>query len=224
MQSATNFGSPFRAEAAAGRRTVTLRDGSRVLLRAITAEDKPLLAASFERLGAESRYRRFFTTKSRLSDGELEYLVAVDHHDHEAVVAIDRASGDLIGVARYIRSSDDPELAEVAVTVADEWQGRGLGRALLGRLTYLARRAGIRRFAALVQKDNAASLSLAAEAGGHELRTGPGEVELVVELPPHRGIGERVARALRAAAAGTLVPAQTLVSRVADGICGPPRS
>jgi hypothetical protein len=45
-----------------------------------------------------------------------------------------------------------------------------------------------------------------------------------VELPPHRGIGERVARALREVAAGTLVPAQTLVSRVADGICGPPRS
>jgi len=223
MESATSFESPFRAEAAA-RRTVTLRDGSRVLLRPISAEDKPLLAASFERLGAESRYRRFFTTKPRLSEAELEDLVDVDHHDRVAVVAIDRAGGDLIGVARYIRSSDDPELAEVAVTVADEWQGRGLGRALLGRLTYLARRAGIRRFAALVQKDNAASLALAADAGGHERRAGPGEVEFVVDLPPHRGIGERVARALREAAAGTLVPAQTLVSRIADGICGPPPS
>ncbi|MBV9417269.1 MAG: GNAT family N-acetyltransferase, partial [Solirubrobacterales bacterium] len=203
MESATSFGSPFRAEAA-GRRTVVLRDGSRVVLRPISADDTPLLAASFERLGAESRYRRFFTSKSRLSEAELEYLVDVDHHDHEAVVAIDRASGDLIGVARYIRSSDDPEAAEVAVTVADQWQGRGLGRALLGRLAYLARRAGIRRFAALVQKDNVASLGLAADAGGHELRAGPGEVELVVELPPHRGIGERVGRALREAAAGTL--------------------
>jgi RimJ/RimL family protein N-acetyltransferase len=169
MQSATTFPSPFRSEAA-GRRTVTLRDGSRVFLRRITHEDKPRIAASFERLGAESRYRRFFSTKSQLSEAELAYLVDVDHHDHEAVVAIDRASGDLIGVARYIRSPDDPELAEIAVTVADQWQGRGFGRALLGRLTHLARRAGIRRFAALVQKDNAASLGLAADAGCHERR------------------------------------------------------
>ena len=131
-----------------------------------------------------------------------------------------------MGVARYIRSGEDHDLAEVAVTVADQWQGRGLGRALLGRLTYLARRAGIRRFGAVVQRENLASLGLAAGAGGHEGRAGGSEVELVVDLPPHRGIGARLAHALRAAAAGSLVPARTLIDWVADAVGGglPPPS
>jgi len=129
-----------------------------------------------------------------------------------------------VGVARYIRSDEEGELAEVAVTVADQWQGRGLGRALLGRLTYLARRAGIRRFGALIQRDNLPSLGLAAGAGGHERRASGGDVEIVVDLPPHRGIGARLAQALRAAAAGTLVPAYTLVDRVTDVIGGAPPS
>ena len=200
------------------RRTITLRDGARVTLRPIAPEDKPLLAASFDRLSEESRYRRFFTTKPALSAAELDYLVDVDHQDHEAIVAIDRSSGEGLGVARYIRSTDDVEVAEVAVTVADDWQGRGLGRALLDRLTYRARREGVRRFSALVQSDNLASVGLLEGVGETRRRFDTGEVELVIEFPFKRGMGARLARALRAAAAGTLVPAQTLAHRVAVGV------
>jgi nucleotide-binding universal stress UspA family protein/RimJ/RimL family protein N-acetyltransferase len=197
------------------RRTITLRDGARVILRAIAPEDKPLLAASFERLSEESRYRRFFTTKNELTTAELDYLVDVDHRDHEAIVAIDPSSGEGLGVARYIRSTDDPEIAEVAVTVVDDWQRRGLGRALLDGLTYRARREGVRRFSALVQGDNRASLGLLGGISDTRREFDTGEVELVIELPAKRGIGARLARALRAAAAGSLVPAQTLGRRVA---------
>ena len=189
------------------------------MLRPIAPEDGPLVAASFERLGKESRYRRFFTSKTELSAAELDYLVDVDHHDHEAIVAIDPSSGEGLGVARYVRSAEDPELAEVAVTVADDWQGRGLGRALLDRLTYRARREGVRRFSALVQSDNWRSLGLVAGAGESQRWSDTGEVELVViELPPKRGIGARLARALRAAADGSLVPTQTFAHRVAVGV------
>ena len=66
-----------------------------------------------------------------MSAAELAYLVDVDHKDHEAIIAIDPSSGEALGVARYIRSKDDAQVAEVAVTVADDWQRRGLGRALL---------------------------------------------------------------------------------------------
>jgi nucleotide-binding universal stress UspA family protein len=192
-----------------------------VSLRPIASEDKPLLAASFERLSEESRYRRFFTSKNALSAAELDYLVDVDHRDHEAIVAVDPSSGELLGVARYVRSSDGPEVAEVAVTVADDWQGRGLGRALLDRLTYHARREGVRRFSALVQSDNRASLELLGRVGDTRREFYTGEVELVIELPPKRGIGARLARVLQAAAAGGLVPGQTLARRVAVG--SPPR-
>jgi RimJ/RimL family protein N-acetyltransferase len=202
------------------RRTITLRDGARVTLRPIAPEDKPLLAASFDRLSEESRYRRFFTTKKELSEAELDHFVDVDHSDHEAIVAIDPSSGEGLGVARYVRATDDAEAAEIAVTVADDWQGRSLGRALLDRLTYRARQEGVRRFTALVQGDNRASLGLIEGAG--DTRRGFGTGELVIELPPKRGTGARLVGALRAAA-GSLVPAQTLAHRVAAGVGSSPR-
>ena len=205
------------------RGTITLRDGARVTLRPIAPEDKPLIAATFERLSEGSRYRRFFTTKNQLPAAELAYLVDVDHTEHEAIIAIDRSTGEALGVARYIRSKDDAEVAEVAVTVADDWQRRGLGRALLDRLTYHARREGVRRFSALVQGDNPGALRLLADVGDTRQQRDSGVVELVIELPPKRGIGAQLARALRAAAAGSLVPAKTLAHHVAVGVGTSPR-
>src|SRR5512142_2059664 len=192
-------------------KTVTLRDDARVRLRPIALEDKPVIAASFERLSEESRYRRFFTSKNKLSAAELDYLVDVDHTNHEAIIAIDPSNGHGLGVARYVRSTDDAELAEVAVTVVDDWQGRGLGRALLQRLTYRARREGVRRFSALVQADNRASLGLLEGVGETRRTFAPGEVELLIELPREPEMGIQRDRVLRAAAAGSLVPARRAV-------------
>ena len=166
------------------RGTITLRDGARVTLRPVEPLDKPLLAASFERLSEESRYTRFFTVKNELSAAELDYLVDVDHSDHEAIIAVDPSSGEVLGVARYVRATDGAEVAEVAVTVADDWQGRGLGRAPASRLTYRARREGVHRFTALVQSDNRASLALVEGIGDTRRGVDGGEVELVIELPP----------------------------------------
>jgi nucleotide-binding universal stress UspA family protein/GNAT superfamily N-acetyltransferase len=205
------------------RRTITLRDGARVTLRPIAPEDKPLIAVTFERLSEESRYRRFFTTKNQLSAAELAYLVDVDHRDHEAIIAIDPSNGEALGVARYIRFKDDAEVAEVAVTVADDWQRRGLGRALLDRLTYHARREGVRRFSAFVQGDNPGALRLLADVGDTRQQRDSGVVELVIELPPKRGMGAQLARALRAVAAGSLVPAKTLARQVVVGVGSSPR-
>jgi GNAT superfamily N-acetyltransferase len=186
------------------RRTVTLRDGVRVTLRPIAPEDKPLIAASFERLSEESRYRRFFTSKKELSAADLDYLVDVDHSDHEAIIAVDPLSGEAVGVARYVRSNDDAEVAELAVTVIDDWQGRGLGRVLLTRLTDRARREGVRRFSAVVLGQNREALRLFNSLGDVRREYDAGMVELVIELPPEGGIGARLARALREAAAGNL--------------------
>jgi GNAT superfamily N-acetyltransferase len=97
------------------------------------ARGQPLLAAMVERLSEELSYWRFFTSKTELSPAELDYLVDVDHFAHEAIIAIDDSSGEARGVARCSRSNDDAEVAEVAVIVADDRQGRGLGRALLDR-------------------------------------------------------------------------------------------
>jgi GNAT superfamily N-acetyltransferase len=120
----------------------TLRDGTRIEIRPIRPEDRDELAAGLERLSPKSRYRRFLTPTDELSERELDYLTHVDHRDHEALVARDADSGAGVGVARFVRWADDPDAAEFAAAVADDWQGRGVGTLLLDELTKRARRGG----------------------------------------------------------------------------------
>lgn len=193
-------------------RPVELRDGTTVLLRPIEPEDRPRLVDAFRRLSSDSRYRRFFTPLTELSPAMLAYLTEVDHHNHEAVVAVDPNRGDGLAVARYVRSADDPISAEVAVTVVDDWQGRGLGKAVLEELAGRARAKGVRRFTALVQSDNPASIHLLEALGEHRRSMEGGYVELSVELPARSGLGG-LGDVLREAARGSLV----VVSRIREG-------
>jgi RimJ/RimL family protein N-acetyltransferase len=181
-----------------------LRDGDQILIRPINPEDSDELSAGMERLSEESRYRRFFTPASRLSASQLRYLTEVDHHDHEALVAVQPDTEHGIGVARFVRSAADPELAEVAVAVADSWHGRGVATALLGRLTERAREEGIRRFSAEILAENQPMLELIDDLGEVTVKhRDHGSVAVEVELPAE-GIGTVLSGTLRAAARGLL--------------------
>jgi GNAT superfamily N-acetyltransferase len=125
---------------------VRLSGGAEVLIRPIEADDAAELGASFEHLGALSRYRRFLAPVEHLSRRQLEYLTHVDHRTHEALVAQDPSTGEGAGVARYVRSPTDRRQAELVFTVADGWQGRGLATALLERLAERARSNGVEFF------------------------------------------------------------------------------
>jgi GNAT superfamily N-acetyltransferase len=177
-----------------------LTDGRKALLRPLDTSDRERIIAAFERLSEESRYRRFFAPLQELSRRSLDYLTDIDHRDHEAIVAIDPESDELVGVARYVRLEPGSDGAEAAVVVADDWQRRGLGRALLERLAARARTERICRFTALVQADTRRALELLAEIGPTSRSLEGDLVELDIELPEER-LGAALAAALRAAAA-----------------------
>ncbi len=111
-----------------------LRDGSTVMIRPVRPADAPPLADGFARLSARSRRLRFPTPKTALSPAELRYFTDVGHHDHEALGALNHPGGRGVGIARYVRDADDPQAAEIAVTIIDDRQGRGPGTELMAQL------------------------------------------------------------------------------------------
>jgi GNAT superfamily N-acetyltransferase len=184
---------------------VRLRDGSCVEFSRITAADAPKLAEGFARLSEESRRLRFLAPKPSLTQSELRYLTEVDGHRHEALGATDPVTGRGVAVGRFVRDPADPARAEVAITVADDWQRRGLGKLLLEHLAERARKEGVDRFTALVANENQGMHKLI-EAGGEPLRTTSlcnNVTEYEIELAP-KGLGAQLEAALRAAATGRL--------------------
>jgi RimJ/RimL family protein N-acetyltransferase/nucleotide-binding universal stress UspA family protein len=191
-----------------------LRDGSTVLIRPLSPDDRELLRSGFERLSDRSRYLRFQTPLTELSDEQLSYLTAVDHHDHEALLALDPASEEAIGVARFVRVGE--EVAECAIVVADEWQNRGLGGALLERLVQRAHEEGVERFTALVLAGNTDALRLLERLGDTVRHSEGSQLELEIELPDRPESSASLRLILAGAARGLVIPAISMWRQVAD--------
>jgi RimJ/RimL family protein N-acetyltransferase len=186
-------------------REFELRDGSPVLLRQIRPEDRAALAEGVARLSPSSRYLRFQRAIETLSDEQLDYLTDVDHHDHEAIVALDRRHPERpgVGVARYVREPFEPTVAEAAITVADEYHGQGAGTVLLGALAARARAAGIEVFRSYVMDGNTAMLEVFDALGAQRERETDGLWRVDLSVPddeddlPRSGAGRAFAEAAR---------------------------
>ena len=140
--------------------TVELSDGQRIYLRPMRPSDKQMLLDGFEHLSPDSRYARFMAPKSTLSGRELAYLTEVDGIDHFAIGAIRKhlvSKPEGVGSARFVRLSDRPDTAEPAVTVLDDFHGKGLGAIMLQRLIEAAWERDIRWFCTELLADNTAS-------------------------------------------------------------------
>jgi GNAT superfamily N-acetyltransferase len=142
-----------------------LRDGCRVEIRALRPDDRADLLAAIGRASPRSLYRRFFGLKRSFTDEETAFFVNVDFVHQVALVALidERGRSVLAGGGRYIVVQ--PEQAEVAFVVVDEYQGHGIGGSLMRHLASIARAAGLRTLIAEVLPENAPMLQLFKASG-----------------------------------------------------------
>ena len=142
-----------------------LRNGERIVIRALRPQDRDDLMAAVDRTSGDSLYRRFFAVRRHFTETEESFYLNVDFVSHVALIASADENGQPIIIAggRYVVG--EPGQAEVAFTVVDKYQGRGVGAALLRHLAMIARQAGLRELVAYVLPDNRAMLKVFEKSG-----------------------------------------------------------
>jgi GNAT superfamily N-acetyltransferase len=165
---------------------VRLGDGTDIALRPLQPGDGTLLAAGFDRLSANSRYRRYLSPVPRLTDSMLAFMTSVDGINHRAWVAMAPEPDGPVpaAVVRWVRSPQDPAVADMAVTVIDDYQGRGLGGLLLDVAVLDAFVRGVVRFEGVVLGENIASRRMLARGGARLRPDGGGVMAFTLELGP----------------------------------------
>lgn len=143
----------------------SLRDGRRVEIRALKPSDRPALEAAVDRTSPQSLYRRFFAVRTAFTEEQTNFFVNVDFRTHVALIAVAEEDGRpmIIGGGRYVLVAD--RKAEVAFTIIDVYQGKGVGTLLLRHLIAIARETGLRQFVAEVLSENAPMLKLFEKSG-----------------------------------------------------------
>lgn len=179
--------------------TAVLNDGTPVRVRPIAPKDRDRLAEGWKGLSARSRYLRFMQAKTTLSEADLTYLTEIDYSNHFAWAAetLDVPDPPGVGIARYIRTEDDPTVAEAALAVVDERQRQGLGRILLQALSDAARDNGIERFRAYVALSNTQVLESLTAIGARRSDVEGGMVQLELPVPSQALDRSRLYEALR---------------------------
>jgi GNAT superfamily N-acetyltransferase len=152
-------------DAASYSATEALRDGRPVEIRALRPDDRADFLAAVGRVGTQSLYRRFFAVKRHFTEREIASHVNVDFVTHVALIAVAR-DGDremIVGGGRYVVTGTGK--AEVAFAIVDQYQGQGIGAALLRHLVVIARAAGLQELAAEVLADNRAMIKVFEKSG-----------------------------------------------------------
>lgn len=164
---------------------IALRDGTRATLRPIRPDDKDRLQAGLQLLSPRSRLLRFHTRIERLTEEQLRYATEIDHRGHVAWIALDADDPEAPGMAlgQYVRSTSASHVAEAAITVVDDYQGRGLGTIMLAILAEVALANGVRVFRNYVLADNDAMLELFDQLGAERQLITSNVYEVDLPLP-----------------------------------------
>ncbi len=175
---------------------VRIRDGTQLLLRPVLPGDSERTVHGHIHFSSETIYRRFMS--ARVPDAAMmHYLSEVDYVDHFVWVMIDGI--DPVADARFIRDEHDPTVAEIAFTVADAYQGRGIGSFLIGALSVAARVGGVERFSARMLSDNLPMRTIMDRHGAIWQREDIGVITTVIDVPGPRdlGFGREMAEQIR---------------------------
>jgi GNAT superfamily N-acetyltransferase len=162
---------------------IRLRDGTRVTVRWVEPSDKPRFKDGLSLFSPQTLYRRFFAPITELSDEQLRFFTEVDQVDHVAWGVLDDDHPELPGIAvgRWVRTAEDPAVAEWAAIVADRYQGRGIGTLLLAVLEVAAAAQGLRTLRCQVLAENDRFIRTLAASGGKVAHEADGVMR--VELP-----------------------------------------
>ncbi len=169
-----------------------LPNGLRVGLRPVHPEDRDALREGFARLSKESRYRRFLAPMERLTSRQLSYLADIDHISHFAWAAgvLDDDGDEYgLGVTRYVVDPENDSHAEIAVVVADDHQGRGIGTLLIHALCVAAIDRGIKLLFGYALADNEAMLRIFERLDARAIPDGHGVVRYELPLDDPDAIG-----------------------------------
>jgi protein lysine acetyltransferase len=162
---------------------VQMRDGTELHLRPVLPGDNERTSKGPVEFSSETLYRRFQSMR-RPTSSLMRYLFEVDYVDHFVWVMTDGADGPVVADARFVRDETNPSLAEVAFTVADAYQGRGVGSFLMDVVAVTAWYDGIRFFSARVLTDNLPMRTILDRFGAVWHRDDLGVVTTVVDIPP----------------------------------------
>ncbi|MEQ1541617.1 MAG: GNAT family N-acetyltransferase [Novosphingobium sp.] len=144
--------------------TLPTRSGALLTVRPVTAADEALLEEFFDRVSDEDRRFRFLSPRKHVGHDQLAPMVEIDHVRTETWIAFDAANGAVVGTA-MLACDNSLDTGEVAVSVCQDWRGKGVGWALLDVVAKAAEHRGLRRVISIEDRENHAAIELEREKG-----------------------------------------------------------
>ena len=173
--------------------TFCLSNGMRIVVRGIQPGDKKHIIQGLDALSSQSLFYRFNTSHPRIDERQLDYLTRVDQVDHVALCVMCSSGTDYglgIGVGRYIRRTEEPHVAEIAITILDAYQRMGIGALLMVGLSKIAYKQDVTHFSMQVHASRYTLTRKLVESGAETESVSGGISELILPVEHFIGVAK----------------------------------